>query len=140
MNQDLVRGYKNFLLSSIRTYYLGSNIIQDEIDFFTNNSLPDGLIFFLFAFDKIDTKMLKSLNLKDPKTFELYIDITNLNKVELLPTGQKLKEYLEEKIEVHVSMLEFNGIKPQYIGKITTMMRRFEKFWQSIVLFSKKKK
>jgi|GEM_PF-3956632 len=138
MNEDLVRGYLNFLLSSIRTYYLGGNIIQEEIDLFTDNNLKDGLIFFLFAFDKIDSKMLKSLNFVDKSGLAEYVDLDS-SKTELLPKGLDLKKYLEEKIAIHVSLLEFNGIKPQYLGKITTMLRRFEKFWQTIVIFSKKR-
>lgn len=138
MSQELLRGYNNFLLTTIKTYFLGSNMVQDEIDFFTNKKLVDGLIFFLFAFDKVDSKLVKSLTIKDPKTLSEYIDIEGTD-ASLTLQGEKLKKYLEEKFAVHVSMLDFNGIKPQYIAKVNTVFKRFEKFWQTIVSYSNKK-
>ncbi len=139
MNQELVRGYKNFLISSIKAYYLGSHIIQDEVDFFTNKQLKDGLVFFLIAFDKLDSKIWKALHLENEEEFRKYVDLS-VNSAVLTLQGEELKNYLEEKFKIHVSMLEFNGIKPQYIARVTTMLKRFEKFWLNIVNFSKKKR
>lgn len=137
MQEDLVRGYRNFMLCAIKVYFLGRNIIQDEIDFFTNKRLKDGLIFFLCVFEQIDPKLFKNLSFQDEKVFNEYLSLSK-NKIVLSAEGQALKKYLEEKLALHATMLEFNGIKPQYIGKITTILKRFEKFWQMIITFSRK--
>lgn len=139
MQEDLIRGYRNFLLGSIKTYFLGKNIIQDEIDFYTNKELKDGLLFFLCVFEKIDAKLLKTIIYEDVSSFKKYVVLSKKGEARVTAKGQALKKHLEEKLAVQAAMLEFNGIKPQYIGKITTMLKRFEKFWQMIVTFSRKK-
>lgn len=139
MHDDLVRGYKNFLLVSMKAYFLGRNIIQDEINFFTNKQLKDGLVFFICAFDKIDSKLFKSLTFQDYEGIQKYINISKNQTITLTKEGEKLKAALDEKLSAQAAMLEFNGIKPQHIGKVTTMFRRFEKFWQMIVTFSRRK-
>ena len=139
MQEDLVRGYRNFLLGSINTYFLGKRIIQDEIDFFTKKELKDGLLFFLCVFEKIDLKLLKTIEYEDAAVFKKYIVLSKKGEAQLTQSGKELKQYLEEKLALHAAMVEFNGIKPQYLGKITTMLKRFEKFWQMIVTFSRKK-
>ena len=139
MQEDLVRGYRNFLLGSIKTYFLGRSIIQDEIDFYTNKELKDGLLFFLCVFEKIDSRLLKIITYQDAASFKKYVTLSKSGQAQLTPKGNGLKKYLEEKLAVQAAMLEFNGIKPQHIGKITTMLKRFEKFWQMIVTFSRKK-
>lgn len=139
MQEDLVRGYRNFLLGSVKTYFLGKSIIQDEIDFFTKKELKDGLLFFLCVFEKVDAKLLKTIHYEDEAAFKKYITLSNKGMASVTPKGKELKKYLEEKFAIHATMLEFNGIKPQYIGKVTTMLKRFEKFWQMILSFSRKK-
>jgi len=139
MQEDLVRGYRNFLLGSIKTYFLGRSIIQDEIDFYTQKELKDGLVFFLCVFEKIDVKLLKTISYEDEASFNKYVTLSKKGEATLTQKGEGLKKHIEEKLSVHAAMLEFNGIKPQYLGKITTMTKRFEKFWQMIVTFSRKK-
>lgn len=137
MHEDLVRGYRNFLLGSIKVYFLGHDIIQDEINFHTNSDLKDGLAFFLLAFEKNDAKLITHLKIKDINSLQKYLTISK-NACILTENGAKLKEYLEEKLLTHAAMLEFNGIKPQYLGKVNTMLKRFEKFWKTIINFSRK--
>jgi len=139
MQEDLVRGYRNFLLGSVKTYFLGKSIIQDEIDFFTKKELKDGLLFFLCVFEKIDVKLLKTIHYEDEDAFKKYVSLSKKGEASLTPRGKELKKYLEDKFAIHATMLEFNGIKPEHIGKVTTMLKRFEKFWQMIVSFSRKK-
>lgn len=136
MHEDLIRGYKNFLASSITFYLFGKSIIQKEIEHFTNGELQDELIFFVCTFGKFDSKALKNIDLKNPATFAEYVTLKD--KIVLTEKGKNLKIYLEKKLEAHAAILEFNGIKPRYIGQITTIMRRFEKFWKIMLDFSKK--
>lgn len=138
MQDELVRGYRNFMLGAIKTYFLGRNIIQDEVDFFTGKKLKDSLIFFLCIFEQIEPKLLKNLTFEDEEAFKEYVDLSKKGVPILTAKGEELKKYLEDKLAIHAAMLEFNGIKPQYIGKITTIMKRFEKFWQMILTFSRK--
>lgn len=140
MQEDLVRGYKNFLLGSIKTYFLGCNIIQNEIDFYTKQELKDGLLFFMCIFEKTNPNIFKRIKLQDEVTFKEYLTISTKQEFTLTKKGEKLKEHLEAKLKNHAAMLEFNGIKPEYLGKISTMLKRFEKFWQIIVIFGNKKR
>lgn len=138
MQQDLIKAYKSFLLSSVRVFFVGENIIQSEIDFYTKNFLKDGLLFFICAFDKINAKMLKKVVFKDLDAFKEYVLFED-DRVVLSSKGEELKFYIEQKLASQALMLEFNGVKPEHVGKVTTILKRFEKFWQIILGFSKKR-
>jgi hypothetical protein len=86
----------------------------------------------------MNSNLFKVIKLQDEVTFNQYIQLDN-KEMRLTEKGHALKEYLQQKLRNHVAMLEFNGIKPQYLGKINTMLKRFEKFWQIIFIFANRK-
>jgi len=138
MNEELSKGYTNFLLASIKTYFLGNHIIEKEISIFTNNKLQDGVLFFLCAFDK-NTRKLKVKSATDINELKEYILINEKSEfIGLTPKGTQLKDHLEQKLKNQCAMLEFNGVKPKDIAKTATTLKRFEKFWSIMNMFERK--
>lgn len=137
MREELIRGYKNFLVGSVKLFLLGKCIIQNDIQQYTQGHLKDDLIFFLCAFGGIGRNTLKTITLQDKNSFEEYV-ILDKTKIILSEKGYALKLHLAEKLEAHATMLEFNGLKPQYVAKINTILTRFEKFWQTLLDCDKK--
>lgn len=129
---DLFRGYKSFLISLFKAMRLERQIIESEVDFFTRGYLKDGFLFFIIATQKMDTNTLGEHSIVDYEILKEYIKIPRKEDglIKLSDKGDLLFEYLEEKLEKHAAILQFNGLKAQDIAKAATSLKRFEQFWQ----------
>jgi len=133
----LEKAYLNFLSGFIKIYFSGSDLIQKEISYFTNSQLQDGLIFFLICFDKLDKNFLNKIPIKNLNELKQYVDLDDNMKINKLhQKGEELKAYLEKKISIQASLLEFNGIQAEKLASFTTIANRFYKFWQNIIKIS----
>ncbi len=136
MDQELVKGYKNFFLNSIKNYFICYDMIQKEIDIHTNYNLQDGMLFFLCAFDNFDPDYFNKYNFLNKLQFKNYVIFDDKN-YKLTQSGRDLKFFLEEKLLAQALMLEFNGLNAVAVGRLSTMLKRFQKFWKILINHSK---
>lgn len=130
MQTEFFNAYTSLLVSLIKVYFLGSDVVQKEINFFTNNELKDGLIFYLLIFGNQSFDDLK----------ERIIDINSLNKYvifengenKLTNKGKNLHNHLKNKFEKQVDMLELNNLFPNDIAKMTNVISKFYNFWRTL--------
>lgn len=121
--------YIDFLAVCLKTYSYVSEILDLEVKKQTKGELEDGWLFFLLMFSHgADFKKAKDL-----KVLKEYIQNLGSEDLVLTEKGQALLEHLDRKIELHSSVLRFNGVSLYDLVNDVNSMTKMLSFWKVIL-------
>lgn len=129
---ELCQLYLEFLSMCLKSYIYAGDLIDQEVRRFTKNELKEGWLFFLLIF----SHGVSIEKIQDIETMKLYICNPAEENIELTPKGEELYAYLNKKVDLHSSILKFNGISfYDLIGDINGMSK-IMKFWKVLINFA----
>lgn len=126
---DIFKLYLEFLSLCLKTYIFAYDLINLEVENFTKGELKEGWAFFLLMFSH--GFVLEKI--KDLKTLELYIQNPGKHNMKLTQKGECLYDYLSDKIDLHSSILKFNGITFYDLIVDINGMSHIMKFWKVLL-------
>lgn len=126
---EICQLYLEFLALSLKTYVFASDLINTEVERFTKGELREGWIFFLLIFSH--GLMLNKVN--NLEALEQYIENPGQINMKLTKKGEELYDYLNQKIDLHASILKFNGIAFYDLIADINGMSRMMKFWKILL-------
>ncbi|WP_342261814.1 hypothetical protein [Alphaproteobacteria bacterium endosymbiont of Tiliacea citrago] len=121
--------YIDFLSVCLKTYEYAADIIDIEVKKFTKGELEDGWLFFLLMFSH-GANVDKAKNLEKLKE---YLNDIGEESMDLTPKGRELMEFLDKKIELHSSVLRFNGVSLYDLITDINCMTKMMSFWKVIL-------